>query len=94
MFTIAMTYPALLLRDQRTLPLIDNTALLGGNIFTHLVLDGLALPLIDDLALGLGPGGALLLHDGGALLLVPGAALLVELRGAFLLVDDLLDSPR
>ena len=86
-------YPALLLRHQRTLPLVDNAALLGGNIFTNLVLDSLALPLIDDLTLSLGPGGALLLHDGGALLLVPGAALLVKLIGAFLLMDGLLDSP-
>ena len=50
-------------------------------------------PLIDDLTLGLGSSGALLLHDEGALLLVPGAALLVELIGALLLVDSLLDSP-
>ena len=73
------TYPTLLLRDQGTLPLIDDTALLGGNILTDFILDSLALPLIDDLALGLSPGGALLLHDRGALLLVPGATLLVKL---------------
>merc|ERR1712024_437529 len=48
---------------------------------------------MDDLALGLGPSGALLLHDWGALLLVPCIALLVELRGTFLLMDGLLDSP-
>merc|ERR1740128_638464 len=90
---LAGNVPALLFRDQRTLPLVDDTALLGGNIFAHFILDSLALPLIDHLALGLGPGGALLLHDGGALLLVPGAALLVELGGAFLFVDGLLDSP-
>ena len=88
-----MTYPTLLLWDQGTLSLIHDTALLGGNILTDLILDSLALPLIDHLALGLGPGSALLLHDGGALLLVPGAALLVKLGGAFLLVDGLLDSP-
>ena len=87
------TYPALLLWNQGTLPLVDHAALLGGNILTDLILDSLALPLIDHLALSLGPGGALLLHDGGALLLVPGAALLVKLGGAFLLVDGLLDSP-
>ena len=87
------THPAFLLGDQGTLPLVDDAALLGGNIFTHFVLDSLALPFIDHLALGLGPGGALLLHDGGALLLVPGVALLVELVGALLLVDDLLDGP-
>ena len=87
------THPAFLLGDQGTLPLVDDAALLGGNIFTHFVLDSLALPFIDHLALGLGPGGALLLHDGGALLLVPGAALLVKLGGAFLLMDGLLDSP-
>ena len=89
----AHIYPALLLRHQRTLPLVDNATLLGGNIFTNLILNRLALPLIDDLALSLSPGGALLLHDGGALLLVPGAALLVELVRALLLVDSLLDSP-
>ena len=66
-----MTYPAFLLGNQGTLPLVHNAALLGGNILAHLVLDGLALPLIDDLALGLGSGGALLLSDGGALLLIP-----------------------
>ena len=87
------TYPALLLGDYGTLPLIDHTALLGGNIFAHLILDSLALPLIDDLALSLGSSGALLLHDGRALLLVPGAALLVKLGGAFLLMYGLLDSP-
>jgi len=67
-------------------------ALLGGNLFTHLILDSLALPLIDHLALGLDSDGALL-HGGGALLLIPGAAILVKLGGALLLVDDLLDSP-
>ena len=87
------TYPALLFRHQRTLPLVQNAALLRGNIFANLVLDSLALPLIDHLALGLSSGCALLLHDGGALLLVPGAALLIELIGAFLLMDGLLDSP-
>ena len=75
---IFQTYPALLLGNQRTLPVVHNAALLGGNILAHLVLDSLALPLIDDLALGLGPGGALLLHDGRALLLVP------EMRTAIL----------
>ena len=64
-------YPALLLGYKRTLSVIDNATLLGGNVFADLVLDCLALPLIDDLALGLGPGGALLLRHGGALLLVP-----------------------
>ena len=87
------TYPALLFGDQGTLPLVHNAALLGRNIFTHLILDSLALPLIDHLALGLGPGGALLLHDGRALLLVPGAALLVKFIRTFFLVDGLLDSP-
>ena len=87
------TYPALLLGNQRTLPLVYNATLLGGNVFTNLILDCLAPPLIDHLALGLGPGGALLLHDGGALLLVPGSALLVKLGGAFFFVDSLLDSP-
>merc|ERR1719452_246538 len=91
---LAGNVPALLLGNQGTLPLIHDAALLGGNILTDLILDSLALPLIDHLALGLGPGGALLLHDGGALLLVPGAALLVKLCGAFLLMDSLLDSPR
>ena len=86
-----MTYPAFLLGNQGTLPLVHNAALLGGNIFTDLVLNGLTLPLIDDLALGLGPGGALLLRDRGALLVVPGAALLVKLSGAFLFMDGLLD---
>merc|ERR1719341_2080872 len=90
---LARNVPALLLGNQGTFPLIHNAALLVGNVFTHLVLDSLALPLIDDLTLGLGSSGALLLHDGGALLLVPGAALLVKLSGAFLLMDDLLDSP-
>ena len=67
-------------------------AFLGGNIFAHLILDDLALPLIDNLALGLGPGGALLLCDGGALLVVLGAALLVKLSGgAFLFMDGILD---
>ena len=79
--------------DFAAFPLVDHTAVLGGNILADLILDSLALPLIDHLTLGLGPGGALLLHDGGALLLVPGAALLVKLSGAFLLVDGLLDSP-
>ena len=65
------TYPALLLGYKRTLPVIDNATLLGGNVFADLILNGLALPLIDNLTLGLGPCGALLLHDGGALLLVP-----------------------
>ena len=86
-----MTYPAFLLGNQGTLPLVHNAALLGGNIFTDLVLNGLTLPLIDDLALGLGPGGALFLRDRGALLVVPGAALLVKLSGAFLFMDGLLD---
>ena len=66
-----MTHPALLFGHKGTLPVIDNTALLGRNIFAHLVLYSLALPLINDLALGHCPGGALLLHDWGALLLVP-----------------------
>ena len=87
------TYPALLLGDYRTLPLIDHAALLRGNILTNFVLDSLTLPLIDNLALGLSPGGALLLHDGRALLLVPGAALLVEFVKAIFPVDGLLDSP-
>ena len=86
-------YPALLLRHQRTLPLVDNATLLGGNILTNFILNSLALPLIDDLTLRLSPGGALLLHDRGTLLLVPCTALLVKLSGAFLLVDGLLDSP-
>merc|ERR1719341_185847 len=85
--------PALLLGDQGTLSLIHDAALLGGNIFAHLILYSLALPFIDNLALGFSPSGAFLLHDGGALLLVPCATLLVELVGAFLLVDGLLDSP-
>merc|ERR1719486_521796 len=88
---LAGDVPAFLLGNQGTLPLVHNAALLGGNIFTDLILDGLTLPLIDDLALGLGPGGALLLRDGGALLVVPGAALLVKLSGAFLFMDGLLD---
>ena len=61
------TYPALLLGH------------VGGAILADLVLDNLALPLVDDLALCLGVGGAHLLHDGGALVLVAGGALLVEL---------------
>ena len=61
------TYPALLLGH------------VGGTILADLVLDNLALPLVDDLALCLGVGGAHLLHDGGALVLVAGGALLVEL---------------
>ena len=75
-----MTYPAFLLGNQGTLPLVHNAALLGGNIFTDLVLDGLTLPLIDDLALGLGPGGTLFLHDGRALLLVPKIRILIHHR--------------
>ena len=75
------TYPALLLGH------------VGGTILADLVLDNLALPLVDDLALCLGVGGAHLLHDGGALVLVAGGALLVELGGAFLLVDGLLHGP-
>ena len=61
------TYPALLLGH------------VDGAILADLVLDNLALPLVDDLALCLGVGGAHLLHDGGALVLVAGGALLVEL---------------
>ena len=75
------TYPALLLGH------------VDGAILADLVLDNLALPLVDDLALCLGVGGAHLLHDGGALVLVAGGALLVEHSGAFLLVDGLLHGP-
>ena len=84
-------HPALLLGHKRTLPVIDNATLLGGNVFADLILNGLALPLVDNLTLGLGPGGALFLRDRGALLVVPGAALLVKLSGAFLFMDGLLD---
>ena len=87
------TYPALLLGHVGALPLVDDAALLGGDVLADLVLDNLALPLVDDLALRHGVGGALLLHDGGALVLVAGGALLVEHRGALLLVDGLLDGP-
>ena len=73
------SYPALLLGHVGALPLVDDAALLGGDVLADLVLDNLALPLVDDLALGHGVGGALLLHDGGALVLVAGGALLVEL---------------
>ena len=74
------THPALLLGHKRTLPVIDNATLLGGNVFADLILNGLALPLIDNLTLGLSPGGALLLHDGGALLLVPKIRILIHHR--------------
>lgn len=77
--------------DFAAFPLVDHTAVLCGNILADLVLDSLALSLIDHLTLGLGPRGALLLHDGGTLLLVPDAALVIILGGALLLVDGLLD---
>ena len=67
-----------LVSASRALPLIENVAFLGGNIFAHLILDDLALPLIDNLALGLGPGGTLFLHDGRALLLVPKIRILIH----------------
>ena len=86
------TYPAFLSGDLTAFPLVDHTAVLGGNILADLVLDSFALPLIDNLALGLGPRGALLLHHGGALLLIPDVALVIILGGAFLLVDSFLDS--
>merc|ERR1719341_1932784 len=79
--------------DSVAFLLIGGGALLAGNVPELLLGNQGTFPLIDDLALSLSPGGALLLHDGGALLLVPGAALLVKLIGAFLLMDDLLDSP-
>jgi len=89
---LAGNVPALLFGNQRTFPLIDDTALLRGNIFTDFILDSFALHLIDHLALGLGPSCTLFLHDGGALLLIPGATFLVELIGALLFMDGLLDS--
>ena len=53
---------------------------------TDLVLDSLALVLGDHLALGVGLEGADLLHVGGARLVLD--------RGALLLVNSSLDSPR
>ena len=82
----------MLLGNLVTLSVIDNSALLGGNILTDLVLDSVASPLIDHITLSNSVGGALLLHDRFTLGLIPGAALLIILCGAFLFMDSLLDS--
>ena len=71
--------------------LIDHRTLLLRNFLTDLVLDSVALPLIDDLALGHGVGGAFLLGHGLALGLEPGRAGLASLGGARFLMESFLD---
>ena len=82
----------MLLGDLLALSVIDNCALLGGNILAHLILNSVTFPLIDNITLSLSVGGTLLLHDRFTLGLIPGAALLIILHGAFFLMDSLLDS--
>ena len=82
----------MLLGDLLALSVIDNCALLGGNILAHLILNSVTFPLIDNITLSLSVGGTLLLHDRLTLGLIPGAALLIILGGAFFLMDSLLDS--
>ena len=82
---------AFLLGNCRAFPLIHHGTLLLGNILADFILDGVALPVIDDLALGNSVGGALLFGHGLALPLVPGGAGLGSLRGARFLVESFLD---
>ena len=89
MIKVNHAYLAFLFGDLAALPFIDHRALLLGNVLADLVLDGVALPLVDDLALGHGVGGALLLGHGLALLLVPGGAGLGS--GTRFLVEGFMD---
>merc|ERR1712121_180831 len=73
------------------LSLVDHRTLFLRDAFTDLVLDSVALPLIDDLALCHRVGGALLLGHGLTLGLVPGGAGLGGLSGARLLMEGFLD---
>jgi len=63
---------AFLLWNPRALPLIDNTAILGGNILANLFLDSVALTVRYNITLGLSSSGALFLHYRFTLVLKPG----------------------
>jgi len=74
------------------LPVTDNTTLLGRNILTDLILDGLTLLLIDNLALSFSSSCAFLFINRAALVLIRGCALLVLLSPALLFMNSLRDN--
>ena len=86
------THPAFLFWDLRALSFRHNTTLLWGNVFTDLILDSLALLLIDNITLRLSVGGALLLHHGLTFILIPCGTLLIILSRALLLMNSFLNS--
>merc|ERR1719277_177414 len=84
---------AFLFGNSRAFPLIHHGTLLLWNILADFILDGVALPVVDDLALGHGVGGALLLGHGLALPLIPGGTGLGSLRGTGFFMESFLDGP-
>ena len=86
-------YPAFLLWNPRALPLIDDTAILGGNILTNFLLDSIAFTLGDNFTLGLSSSGAFFLHHRFTFAFKPGCANLIILDGALLFMLGLSGSP-
>jgi len=84
--------PAFLLWNLGALPVTDNTTLLGRNILTDLILNGLTLLLIDNLALSFSSSRAFLFVNRIALVLIGGCALLVLFSPALLFMNSLRDS--
>merc|ERR1719342_816092 len=90
----AWNIPAFLLWNSRTLPLIDDTAILGGNILTNFLLVSITFILSDNFTLSLSSSCAFFLHHGFTFVFKPGCANLIILDGALLFMLGLSGCPR
>ena len=86
-----ITYPTLLFWDLVALPIVDNLAVLLGNVLTNLVLNISALLLEDNIALSSKIGHTPLLINRFTFVLIPCGTLLVVLRGTLFLMDGFLN---
>jgi len=86
-----MFSPTLLFWDLVALPIVDNLAVLLGNVLTNLVLNISALLLEDNIALSCKVGHAPLLINRFTFVLIPCGTLLVVLRGTLFLMDGFLN---
>jgi len=86
-----MFSPTLLFWDLVALSVVDNLAVLLGNVLTNLVLNISALLLEDNIALSCKIGHAPLLINRFTFVLIPCGTLLVVLRGTLFLMDGFLN---